>query len=389
MVLFNNNIDNVSNYPFDRLRNLLSTTNKGKRLKEIDLSIGQPYQKIPEFIKEIISNSFDKWNLYPPVGGVPELKMSYLNWLRRRFDVSDIVSEENILPLAGSKEGLFSIALALAYKNIIVPNPFYQVYLGPSIINKASICYLDADDENDFLFDLEKLSQKIEKQKSLVYFCAPSNPQGKNASYSYLEKLIRIVQKNNAVLIVDECYIDIYTNSKPVGVLKVCADNNNKLNNILIFHSLSKRSNVAGLRSGFITGDKKIIAHYKKLRNYSAPTIPIPLQLASAALWNDDKHAEENRKLYRDKFKYVDKRLSNYACYNKPESGFYLWLNVNDGQKFTKKLYERDAIKVMPGEYLSFGTDLNPGKKYIRVALVHEFSVCKHAINKISELLGA
>ena len=389
MVLLNNNIDKISNYPFDRLRSLLSNTNTTKGFINIDLSIGQPYQKTPNFIKEIISSSFDKWHLYPPVGGIPELKKSYLVWVKRRFNISKTILDKNILPLAGSKEGLFSIALALAYTNIIIPNPFYQAYLGPSIVHKVNTCYLNTNYDNDYLFDLEKLEQQIEKKKSLVYFCSPSNPHGKNASHSYLKKLIEIIRKNDATLLVDECYIDIYTKNKPVGALKACLDSGKKLNNVLIFHTLSKRSNVAGLRSGFVIGDQEVIKYYKKLRSYSAPTIPIPLQLASAALWNDDKHVNENRKLYKEKFDYADKKLAKYKLYKKADAGFYLWLNVNDGEKFTKKLYKNYSIKVMPGEYLAFGADKNPGKNYVRVALVHDYKVCKFAIDKISELLSA
>ena len=164
MVLLNNNIDKISNYPFDRLRSLLSNTNTTEGFINIDLSIGQPYQKTPNFIKEIISSSFDKWHLYPPVGGIPELKKSYLGWVKRRFNISKTILDKNILPLAGSKEGLFSIALALAYTNIIIPNPFYQAYLGPSIVHKVNTCYLNTNYDNDYLFDLEKLEQQIEKK---------------------------------------------------------------------------------------------------------------------------------------------------------------------------------------------------------------------------------
>ena len=388
MVIINTNIESISNYPFDRLRNLLGTSKINKDLVSIDFSIGQPYQKVPEFIKETILNSFEKWHLYPPLGGISELKNAYLEWTKRRFKLPYSLSEENILPLAGTKEGLFSIALALAYDNIVIPNPFYQVYLAPSIIKKVNICYLNISEKFEYLYDLEELSKLVSSKKSLVYFCSPSNPNGKSASYSYLDKLIKIIRNSGSFLLIDECYVDLYNSKEPVGALKVSCDSAEKLNNVLVFHSLSKRSNVAGLRSGFVSGDKRVISLFRKLRTYSAPTIPIPLQLASASLWSDDLHVEQNRILYKEKFEYANNRLENYKHYKTTDAGFYLWLHVKDGEYFTKNLYEKYGIKVMPGKYLAYGSFNNPGENYVRIALVHDFDKCKFAIDKISELLG-
>ena len=386
MNLLNKEIKKLPDYPFDRLRSLLSNIQVNSEVT--DMSIGQPMHKVPYFIKEIIYNQKDKWNEYPPLSGIPALQTSYLDWLKTRFKVDKFFDESNIIPLSGTREGLFSIALALNTKQICLPNPFYQVYLGPSLLYSIQKSFLILNDENNFLFDLKKLKFLLKDNPSLVYFCSPSNPQGKITSYEYLAELINIVRFYNSVLIVDECYIDIFYNKVPVGTLEVCYKKGKSLSNILIFHSLSKRSNAAGLRSGFLIGDAKIINCYRKLRSYSAPTIPIPIQLASAELWKNKKHVSDNRKLYKQKVKYADKVFKDYHLYTSPEAGFFLWFKVKDGEKFAKKLYSKYAIKVMPGEYLAYGKNKNPGKEYVRIALVHTQMKNNNGLNKISKLLS-
>ena len=277
--------------------------------------------------------------------------------------------------------------LSINTKQICLPNPFYQVYLGPSLLDNTQKSFLISNEDNNFLFDLKKLNLFLQNNPSLVYFCSPSNPQGKIASYEYIFELLKIVRFYNSVLIVDECYIDIFYDKVPTGALEVCYKTGKSLSNILIFHSLSKRSNAAGLRSGFLIGDAKIINCYRKFRSYSAPTIPIPIQLASAELWKNKKHVLDNRKLYKKKVKYADKVFKDYDYYNSPEAGFFLWLKVKDGENFTKQLYSKYAIKVMPGEYLAYGKNNNPGKEYVRIALVHTQTKNNKGLNKIAKLL--
>ena len=388
MSYLNQNINKISEYPFTRLRNLLSKDIKSKETKILDLSIGQPHHKFPSFVKKILSEENSKWSFYPPVKGLPVLRNAYLNWLQRRFNLkSSFFNDDNILPLCGTREGLFSISLALSVNQIIVPNPFYQVYLGASLFNNLPLVFMNTGQEENFLLDLEKLQKKIKNKNSLIYFCNPSNPQGKCASANYLKKLINLVRKSNSILVLDECYIDIYTGKKPVGGIQVCQDIGKSLKNILIFHSLSKRSNLAGLRSGFVVGDKSIMSLFSKLRGYSAPTIPLPIQTLSAKLWSDEKHVEESRKNYNSKFNYADKVLGPFNCYRRPEAGFYLWINVGNGERFAKELYKNFDLKVMPGKYLSEGTKNNPGKAFVRVSLVHSFNKSKEAINKIARQL--
>ena len=296
MNLLNKEIKKLPGYPFDRLRSLLANTNTANN-KVIDMSIGQPMHKIPNFINDIIYKAKDNWNAYPPLSGIPSLQMAYLDWLKNRFNVGKFFDEKNIIPLSGTREGLFSIAMTLNTRQICLPNPFYQVYLGPSLLENTQKSFLISNEDNNFLFDLKKLKLLLQNNPSLVYFCSPSNPQGKIASYEYIFELIKIVRFYNSVLIVDECYIDIFYDKVPAGTLEVCYKTGKSLDNVLIFHSLSKRSNVAGLRSGFLIGDEKIINSYRKFRSYSAPTIPIPIQMASAELWKNKKHVLENRNL--------------------------------------------------------------------------------------------
>ena len=383
----NYNIENISEYPFNRLRSLLSKIKINNRNEEVlDLSIGQPYHAFPKFVKNMLTKESMKWQLYPPSNGIPVLRTSYLNWLKKRYELkTSFFGEENIIPLSGTREGLFSISLVLLVKQIIVPNPFYQVYLGASLFQNLPMVMMNAGIDESYLLNLEKLEYHIRKKPSLIYFCNPSNPQGKCASENYLNNLIRLIRKYNSFLILDECYTDIYTKIKPVGGMEICQKTKAGLNNVCIFHSLSKRSNVAGLRSGFVVGDKKIIQLFSKLRSYSAPTIPLPIQTLSAKLWSDESHVLKSRELYKSKFDYADKKLSKYSFYNRPDAGFYLWLNVGNGEKFTKSLYKNFSIKVMPGTFLAKGKTQNPGKNFVRISLVHNLVKSKKAIDKIEK----
>ena len=385
--LINQNIIKINDYPFERLSALLKDTRPLKK-EIINLSIGQPNHKTPFFVDPIIKKHKTNWNLYPPLIGLDCLKKSYLNWIVRRFNSGRFLSSENILPLSGSREGLFTISLILNIKKLIVPNPFYQAYLGSSILGNMRITYLDLDVENNYLYDLEKLENEISKRPALIYFCSPSNPQGKCASLNYLRKLINLVRKNNSLIVIDECYTDIYYNTKPAGAVEACEGLGKSMKNVIVSHTLSKRSNAAGIRSAFITADKDIIKALKKFRSYSAPTIPIPLQYTSSALWNDDKHVAENRLEYKKKFDYADKLLSFYKHYKRPEAGFYIWLKVKNGEKTAIDLYKKYSLKVMPGSFLAkgLGND-NPGKNFVRLALVPKFVVCKEALLRVKKYL--
>ena len=386
MNYLNKNINKINAYPFDNLRSLLSDSKKKNDV--IDLSIGQPMHDTPEFVSKIIFEEKNKWKLYPPLAGIKSLREAYIEWLQKRFSVNKFFNENNIMPLSGTREGLFSIAMALNVKKVCIPNPFYQVYLGASVHSRLNKVFLTTNNLNNYLISLKKLKTILKEGPCLVYFCSPSNPQGKIADYNYIEELIKIVRFYNSVLVIDECYTDIYYQKKPVGTIEICESLGSSLSNVLIFHSLSKRSNVAGLRSGFVVGDSSIINHFKKLRSYSAPTIPIPIQIASRELWKDEKHVELNRIKYKKKLLYADKVFNDFNFYESPEAGFFLWLKVGNGESFTRKVYEKYSIKIMPGKYLASGSKINPGEEFVRVALVHNYKKNNDALKKISMLLS-
>ena len=267
MNLLNIKIKNLPDYPFDRLRSLLSNVQENSEV--IDMSIGQPMHNVPHFIKDIIYNEKDKWNAYPPLSGIPALQDSYLDWLKNRFKV-DKFFDEKILFHYQVQRGLVFNCYDIKHKTNMLTQPFLSGIFGPSLLDNIQKSFLISNEDNNFLFDLKKLKLLLQNNPSLVYFCSPSNPQGKIASYEYIFELIKIVRFYNSVLIVDECYIDIFYEKVPTGALEVCYKTGKSLSNILIFHSLSKRSNAAGLRSGFLIGDAKIINCYRKFRSYSA-----------------------------------------------------------------------------------------------------------------------
>ena len=391
---FNENLELLNDYPFQRLNDLLKKIETPKARKEFILSIGEPQHKPPKFVKEIINNNYIKWGKYPPTLGMDKLNIASINWVKRRFKLTkDMINyKDSIVQLAGTREGLFNIALALnpSKKNnlkpaILIPDPFYQVYAGASRISGADPIFVSSLKENGFIPDFSNIDKKILNRTSLIYVCSPSNPEGVSLKLKDWKDLIFLARDNNAALIVDECYTDIYSDTPPMGVLEACEKLNTSISNIISFHSLSKRSNLPGLRSGFAVGDKNIITNFKKLRHYCAGQQPIPIQEAATALWNDDKHAEQNRVRYKKKFDIAKAIFKNDYGFYTPDGGFYLWLNVGNGEKITQELWRKEGIKVMPGSYLS---RTKTAKAYIRVALVGSIIETNSALKSIYNLLS-
>jgi len=389
----NKNLELLKEYPFQRLKKLLKDINIPKDKKEIILSIGEPRHKPPAFIKEILNKNFSKWEKYPPTIGTNKLNIACIKWLNRRFSLPAkyINENKNIVQVAGTREGLFNIALALNsnLKNneqsaILIPEPFYQVYAGAARISGGQPIFVESLKKNKYIPDFSSVNSQILKRTSIIYICSPSNPEGASLNLDDWNNLIHLTRKIKATLVVDECYTDIYTKKPPIGPLEACVKLNTNINNIISFHSLSKRSNVPGFRSGFAVGDEKIIYNYKKLRQYCAGQQPIPIQEAATALWNDDEHSKKNRLKYIKKFKIAENIFGKKFDFYIPNGGFYLWLNVGNGEKATKLLWHKKAIKVMPGAYLS---TLKNSKKYIRVALVTNLKETKSALQEIYNLL--
>jgi aspartate/methionine/tyrosine aminotransferase len=248
---------------------------------------------------------------------------------------------------------------------------------------------LAAGAETGFLPDLDRIDTETLEACSLFFLCSPANPQGAIASPAYLERIIGLARKHDFVLAMDECYADIYDREAPVGALEICAKQGGNMDNILVFHSLSKRSSAPGLRSGFVAGDAKIIKHFTALRSYCSATIPMPVMAASTALWNDDNHAEENRDLYRAKIDIAAEIFGNRFGFYRPPGGFFLWLDVGDDEAATRKIWQEAGVKVIPGSYLSI-TDKdgnNPGKQFIRIALVHDLATTRDGLTRIAKAL--
>ena len=373
--MINDRMAALSEYPFRRLADLLDGVAPAAGVAPIVMSIGEPKHPYPPLVAEVLAAEAGQWGRYPPTVGTPAFRAAAADWLRRRYRLATglIDADRHVLPCAGTREALFTIALlavpstvAGAPPAVLMPDPFYQVYAGAAVLAGAEPVFVAATAESGFLPDFEALPEALLARTALAYLCSPANPQGTVADRAYLTRLVALARRHDFVLAVDSCYGDIYGETPPPGVFEVCADGD--LGHLIAFHSLSKRSNVPGLRSGFVAGDADLIADFARLRSYSGGASPLPVLAAAAALWGDEAHVEESRALYRRKFDLAEERLAGFT---RPDGGFYLWLDVGDGAETARRLWREVAIKAMPGAYLSHG-DPNPGTAYIRLALVHD-----------------
>ncbi len=364
------------------------------------MTIGEPKHAFPGFVMEVINREMSGFGRYPPIPGTPDLRRAIAGWLEVRYGLEGHLDPEtHILALNGTREGLFLSPLFLRSasdsKNsspaILMPNPFYPVYAAAAIGAGAEPVYLPATAQNGFLPDLAALPEDLLARAVGMYLCSPSNPQGAVAPVSYLETAINLARQHGFILYADECYSEIYSGPKPPGILEV-AGKTGSFANILAFHSLSKRSNLPGLRSGFCAGDEKLIRKLARLRNIAAPQTPMPLQAAAAAAWRDEKHVEENRRLYSAKFDAMDEIIGSSFGYQRPGGGFFAWLDVsaNGGSEAAAlKLWREAGVRVLPGAYL--GHEIageNPGAAYIRVALVEDEGITRMALQRIKKVLG-
>lgn len=395
--MFNQRLDQLPAYPFPRLAALLEGLEPGKT--PLVMSIGEPQHEPPAMITEAMVKYASLWHKYPPGNGTPELRSAIKGWLDRRYNLPDgmIDRDAHILPVAGTREALYLIATCVIPQDqpgpkpkVLLPNPFYQVYCGAAVLNDAEMVPLAADPETDFLPDLDQIDIETLKACRLFFLCSPANPQGSVASRDYLERIIAMAQEHDFVLAMDECYADIYDREAPVGALEICAAQGGRMDNVVVFHSLSKRSSAPGLRSGFVAGDPVIIKRFNALRSYCSATVPMPIMAASAELWADDAHASQNRDLYRAKIDVAQEIFGNRFGFYRPPGGFFLWLDVGDDEAATKKIWVEAGVKVIPGSYLSI-TDAdgnNPGKRFIRIALVHDLETTREGLRRIADALS-
>lgn len=399
--MVNSSLSLLSDYPFQRLRDLLDHHDTPPGLPPLAMSIGEPQHQPPTLLQKAINDHADLWNKYPPIAGTPELNTAIIGFLNRRYNLKDdFLGLENVLPVCGTREALFMIGNLMIERPsegmekplVLVPNPFYQVYVGAAVMNEATPVYLPAGPENRFMPDLDAVSDETWAKTTLLFLCSPGNPQGMVADMDYLRTALKLARTHNFTLLMDECYAELYDSEKPHGALEV-AQETGCLDNLLVFHSLSKRSSAAGLRSGFVAGDTRLIKAFTSLRNYGGASMPLPLQAASVALWNDDDHVVNNRRLYKMKIDAAERHLGTQLGFYRPAGGFFLWLDVRkrwaDGEAAALEIWQKCAVRVIPGEYLA-KTDQNgdnPGKPYIRVALVHEQDIIEQALQRIAAIL--
>lgn len=365
---------NLPDYAFPRLRTLLDAHVPGGEV--IQMTIGEPRHPMPDFVGPIIQENLNGFASYPVNEGTPELLSAITAWITRRYGVT--LTDDRIMALNGTREGLFNACVALCpeQKNgqqpaVLMPNPFYQVYAVAALTVGAEPVYINATAATGHLPDFESLDPALLDRTAVVYLCSPANPQGAIASRDYWRTLLTLAEKHDFRVMADECYSEIWREAPPVGVLEVAAEMGVDPERVLAFHSLSKRSNLPGLRSGFVAGGPQSIAAMRKLRTFAGAPLPLPLQKVAAAAWGDERHVVENQALYQEKFRIADEIFGGMQGYAPPDGGFFLWLPVDDGEAATIKLWTQTGVKVLPGAYLSRDTATgNPGKGYIRVALV-------------------
>jgi N-succinyldiaminopimelate aminotransferase len=396
--MYNTNLDKLTDYPFDRLRALLKDVKGPIKKVPMIMSLGEPQHPPPGLLAEAVNKNAGLWAKYPPGAGTPDLLNAIKDWLIGRYGLNTetISTTKNIIAVSGTREALYmagTIAIPpQKYKQqpiVLIPNPFYQVYIGSALMNQSEPVYMPATAEHGFLPDFHALKEETLARTALAFLCSPANPQGAVADLEYLKKAILLARKYDFVLAIDECYAEIYDATQPPGGLEACKALGRGYQNVLVFHSLSKRSSAPGLRSGFVAGDQNLIQNFKTLRNYGGALIPGPLQAASTALWKNNTHVDKNRALYRQKFDCADQILAGRFDYYRPAGGFYLWLNVGNSEEVTKTLWREAGVRVIPGNYLA-QTDVsgvNPGAGFIRIALVQKPEFIEEALNRITETL--
>jgi N-succinyldiaminopimelate aminotransferase len=383
--------------PFVRARELLGDTPPGK--PPISLAVGEPQHPIPPFVGPIVAAHVAEFGRYPANKGLDEFGVAVAGWLGRRYELSrDVDPANEVLVLNGTREGLFLAALAaknwvtprVGRPAMLIPNPFYAAYAAGATGAGCEPVFLPTTRETGFLPDLDALDEELLARTVAFYIASPSNPQGAVADLAYLKKLTALARRFGFLIFSDECYCEIYSERPPHGMLEAAGAD---FANVAVFHSLSKRSSLPGLRIGFAAGDKSFMRAFLELRNVTAPMVPTPMQHVAIAAYNDETHVEENRQLYREKFDLADQIIGDRYGYRRPAGGFFLWLDVSaqgGSETATLRLWREGGLRVVPGLYLAReqADGSNPGADFIRVAMVHNNEITAEAMHRIVEVLG-
>ncbi len=393
----NPRLQGLQPYPFEKLRLLLRDVTHDGGLAPIPLSIGEPRHAAPELAGRAIGASLGLLSSYPSTRGSDELRLAIARWLEARFPPAVIDPSEQVLPVNGTREALFAFAQTVIDPQpqgalVICPNPFYQIYEGAALLAGATPRFLNCEAEQGFLPDFEAVTEDEWRRCQLLYLCSPGNPTGAVEPLERLRRLVRLSLEFDFVIAGDECYSEIYLDEgqPPPGLLQACAaEGNSDYRNCVVFHSLSKRSNLPGLRSGFVAGDAGILRAFLQYRTYHGCAMPPHHQAASVAAWSDERHVVENRRRYREKFDAVLSLLAGPLALSRPAAGFYLWPSTPASDlDFTRGLFRQQHVTVLPGRYLArqwSGT--NPGENRVRMALVAEQAACVEAAERILDFL--
>ncbi|KEP68220.1 aspartate aminotransferase [Thioclava dalianensis] len=388
---FPERFSNLPEYAFPRLRELLDSHAPGG--EPLAMSIGEPRHPMPAFVGEVLAQSVAEFGKYPANDGTPELLAAISDWLKHRYKVD--IGPDRIMALNGTREGLFNAALALSPETkrgkkpvILIPNPFYQVYAVAAAAAGAEPVFVPASAETGFLPDYASLPAEVLDRVTIAYLCSPSNPQGRVASRAYLTDLLALAETHDFRVFADECYSEIWREAPPPGAAEVAAEIGTDPERVAIFHSLSKRSNLPGLRSGFVASGPRNIREIRRLRAYAGAPLPLPIQRVSERVWRDEAHVTENRRLYAEKYAIAGKIFSGIDGADLPQGGFFLWLPVADGEAAALKLWQKTGIRVLPGAYLARDVNgFNPGKEFIRVALVAPKEETQRALTELRDCL--
>jgi N-succinyldiaminopimelate aminotransferase len=387
-------------YPFEKLRALLAGATPPKELKPINLQIGEPQHPTPAFLKEALTANLGELSRYPLTKGLPELREAIASWLARRHGLGMVDAEREVLPVTGSREALFSLAQAVLDPTerdalVACPNPFYQIYEGAAILGGAQPYFVNSLAEHDFRPDWEAIPAAVWDRVRLLYTCSPNNPNGRVMPREEWRQLFRLADRHGFVIVSDECYSEIYfdESAPPIGALRVAREmGREQFPNLVVMGSLSKRSNAPGLRSGFAAGDPAILERFALYRTYHGAAMSNVVQRASVVAWNEESHVVENRRLYREKFARFREILAPVLPLHMPQAAFYYWAAVpgGDDTRFARDLYAATHITVLPGSYLSRDAHgVNPGKGFVRIALVSTVEETEEAARRIREFCAA
>ncbi len=386
-------------HPFTRLNALLADLRAPQGQTVLNLALGEPQFSAPSMVREVLEREAAGWARYPPTAGTPEFRTAVAEWLARRYRLPPgmIDPDRNILPAPGTREALFHLALSAvplkgngAPPKVLIPNPFYHVYAGATAAAGGEPVFVAAGPETGFLPDYESLPSALLDRVALAFLSTPANPQGAVADLARLESLLELARRHRFVLAVDECYAEIYDRVPPPGALEAAARVGGALDHLVVLHSLSKRSSVPGLRSGFIAGPANLLRRSLQLVNYGGAAVPLPVLAASAALWRDEAHVAENRARYRRNMELAERILGNSLGFRRPAGGFFLWLEVGDSERAARRLWGEAGLRILPGTYMGRPDALgrHPGRAYIRVALVHDPETVADAMTRLVETLA-